>query len=85
MAEPYVDRTNQVSKFREKKIGKHIMLFGKDTEVDTTARSSARPMFDGDLLIQGDVLVSVDQENLDMANASTRRRTRSTLHSPCSG
>ncbi len=34
------------------------MLFGRDTEADANARSNARQMFDGDMLIHGDLLVS---------------------------
>ena len=33
------------------------MLFGRDTEADANSRASARSMFDGDLLIHGDLLV----------------------------
>jgi len=34
------------------------MLFGKDTEADANARANVRQMFDGDMLIHGDLLVS---------------------------
>ncbi|WVQ80378.1 hypothetical protein IAT38_002483 [Cryptococcus sp. DSM 104549] len=56
MATPYVDRVNLVSRFKERKFGKNVMLFGRDTEADANARSNARSMFDGDLLVQGDIL-----------------------------
>lgn len=33
------------------------MLFGRDIEADANSRSNGRSMFDGDLLVHGDVLV----------------------------
>lgn len=57
MAEPYIDRTNIISRYKERKHGRNIMLFGKDCDADANSRSNARMMFDGDLLIQGDLLV----------------------------
>lgn len=47
-----------VSRYKERKFGKNILLFGGDTDADANSRSNARSMFDGDLLIQGDMLVS---------------------------
>jgi actin-related protein 5 len=58
MSDPYVDRPNVISRYKEKKFGRQYMLFGKDCDVDAASRSSGRTMFDGDLLIQGDLLVS---------------------------
>lgn len=58
MSEPYVDRPNVIARYKEKKFGRQYMLFGKDGDVDAMSRSSQRTMYDGDLLIQGDLLVS---------------------------
>ena len=58
MATPYIDRLNVVSRYKERKQGRNIMLFGQDTEIEANARANTRQMFDGDLLIHGDVLVS---------------------------
>lgn len=33
------------------------MLFGRDTEADANSRGNTRSMFDGDLLVHGDILV----------------------------
>jgi actin-related protein 5 len=60
MSTPYVDRPNVIARYKEKKFGRQYMLFGKDADVDAMSRSSGRTMFDGDLLIQGDLLVSCD-------------------------
>jgi hypothetical protein len=57
MTEPYIDRLNVVARFRERKQGRNILLFGRDTDADANARSNARSPFDGDLLIHGDVMV----------------------------
>jgi len=57
MSEPYIDRPNMVSRYKEKKFGRQYILFGKDGDVDAMSRSSQRSMFDGDLLIQADILV----------------------------
>ena len=61
MNEPYVDRLNLVSRYKERKYGKNIMLFGRDAEADANARSNIRQMFDGDLLLHVDMLVSHDR------------------------
>ncbi|OWZ72772.1 hypothetical protein AYX14_01810 [Cryptococcus neoformans] len=53
---PYIDRINMVSRYKERKFGKNVLLFGGDTDADANSRSNARSMFDGDLLIQGDML-----------------------------
>jgi len=58
MSDPYVDRPNVIARYKEKKFGRQYMLFGKDGDVDAMSRSSQRTMYDGDLLIQGDLLVS---------------------------
>lgn len=59
MTEPYIDRLNVVARFRERKQGRNILLFGRDTDADANARSNARSPFDGDLLIHGDVMVGL--------------------------
>jgi len=57
MSDPYIDRPNMVSRYKEKKFGRQYMLFGKDGDVDAMSRSSQKAMFEGDLLIQADILV----------------------------
>lgn len=59
MSEPYIDRTNIIARFKERKYGRNIMLFGRDCDADANSRSNIRAMHDGDLLIQGDMLVSL--------------------------
>ncbi|WVQ64772.1 uncharacterized protein L199_002940 [Kwoniella botswanensis] len=56
MSTPYVDRPNIIAKYRERKFGRNLLLFGRDTEVDANSRSNIRTMFDGDLLIHSDLL-----------------------------
>ncbi|KAK4686158.1 actin-related protein 5, partial [Tremellales sp. Uapishka_1] len=56
MKSPYIDRINLVSRFKERKHGKNVVLFGKDTDADANARSNARQVFDGDMLIHGELL-----------------------------
>lgn len=58
MATPYIDRANVISRYKDKKYARQLMLFGKDCDVDAASRSNGRYMFDGDLLIQGDLIVS---------------------------
>lgn len=57
MSTPYIDRMNVISRYKERKAGRNTMLFGRDTEVDANARGNARSMFDGDLLVHGEILV----------------------------
>ena len=59
MSEPYIDKTNIISRYKERKQGKNVLLFGRDTEIDANARTNAKQMFDGDLLIHGDILVGL--------------------------
>lgn len=59
MAEPYIDRANMVARYRDKKFGRQVLLFGKDVETDSGAKGNIRQMFDGDLLVQQDILVSL--------------------------
>lgn len=58
MDSPYIDRPNIVSRYRERKLGRNTLLFGNDVEVDANSRSQSRTMFDGDMLIHGDLMVS---------------------------
>lgn len=58
MATPYIDRPNVISRYKDKRYARQLLLFGKDCDVDATSRSNGRTMFDGDMLIQGDLLVS---------------------------
>ena len=58
MSTPYIDRLNTISRYKERKLGRNLLLFGRDVEVDANSRSNARQMFDGDLLVQPDLLVS---------------------------
>ena len=60
MSTPYIDRTNIIAKYKDKKINKNILLFGSDVEADASSRSSTKLMFDGDLLVHQDVLVCPD-------------------------
>lgn len=58
MAEPWIDRANMIARYRDKKYGRQVLLFGKDVETDSGAKGNIRQMFDGDLLVQQDILVS---------------------------
>ncbi|WVQ93832.1 hypothetical protein IAU59_000910 [Kwoniella sp. CBS 9459] len=53
---PYIDRPNLIARYKDRKQGKNLMLFGRDTEVDANSRSNVRQMFDGDLLIHSDLM-----------------------------
>ncbi|WWC58082.1 uncharacterized protein I303_100617 [Kwoniella dejecticola CBS 10117] len=56
MNTPYIDRPNITARYKERKFGRNLLLFGRDTEVDANSRSNIRSMFDGDLLIHSDLL-----------------------------
>ncbi|ORY34334.1 putative actin-like protein ARP5 [Naematelia encephala] len=56
MSSPYVDRLNVISRYRERKNFRNLMLFGSDVDADATSRSNTRYMFDGDMLVHGDLL-----------------------------
>lgn len=58
MSKPYIDNPNVIARYRERKIGKNMLLFGNYVDADANSRSNTRNMFDGDLLIHGDLLVS---------------------------
>ncbi|ODN97180.1 hypothetical protein I350_08160 [Cryptococcus amylolentus CBS 6273] len=53
---PYIDTLNQVSKYKDRKSGQNVLLFGSDAEADASSRSNTRSMYDGDILTQPDVL-----------------------------
>lgn len=57
MESPYIVRPNVVARYRERKLGRNTLLFGNDIEVDANSRSNGRTMFDGDILVHGDLLV----------------------------
>lgn len=57
MSTPYIDSPNVIARYRERKIGKNMLLFGNYVDADANSRSNTRNMFDGDLLIHGDLLV----------------------------
>lgn len=54
---PYIHRPNVVARYRERKNGRNMMLFGRDVEIDANSRSNGKSMFDGDLLVHSDLLV----------------------------
>jgi actin-related protein 5 len=58
MSTPWIDRPNVVSRYRDRKVGRNTLLFGQDVEVDANSRSNGRSMYDGDMLIHSDLLVS---------------------------
>ncbi|TYJ51768.1 hypothetical protein B9479_007640 [Cryptococcus floricola] len=53
---PYIDTLNQVSKYKDRKSGQNVLLFGSDAEADASSRSNTRSMYDGDIFTQPDVL-----------------------------
>lgn len=57
MSTPYIDNPNVIARYRERKVGKNMLLFGNYVDADANSRSNTRNMFDGDLLIHGDLLV----------------------------
>jgi actin-related protein 5 len=73
MSDPYIDRPNMVSRYKEKKFGRQYMLFGKDGDVDAMSRSSQKAMFEGDLLIQADILVSLTNYERERELTMTRK------------
>ena len=64
MSTPYIDRLNVISKYKERKIGRNVLLFGRDSESDSMARSSTKQMYDGDILVHADVLVGAANDEL---------------------
>lgn len=57
-AAPHVARQSIISKFKDRKSNRQIMLFGEDVEVDAQARANIKSMWDGEALVNGEVLVS---------------------------
>lgn len=78
MKTPYIDRTNVISRYKDKKHARQLLLFGKDCDVDAASRSNGRYMYDGDMLIQGDLLVRVLALLRELDMLMRDRRTRST-------
>jgi hypothetical protein len=60
MKTPYIDRPNVISRYKDKRYARQFMLFGKDCDVDAASRSNGRFMYDGDMLLQGDLLVGLN-------------------------
>lgn len=54
--------TNVVSKFRERKSNKPLLLFGESIDVESGARAQARTAWEGDVLLNFDALVSIFME-----------------------
>lgn len=80
MSTPYIDNPNVIARYRERKIGKNMLLFGNYVDADANSRSNTRNMFDGDLLIHGDLLVGAGHGRL-----LTWEGMRTRLHVPHSG
>lgn len=79
MSTPYIDSPNVIARYRERKLGKNMLLFGNYVDADANSRSNTRNMFDGDLLIHGDLLVSpIFKEPADDGR-NARSITRSSL------
>lgn len=83
MRTPYVDRTNIIARYKERKHGRNVLLFGQDTDADANSRSNARQMFDGDMLVHGDLLVRIRTWTIRSSSSGTDglRRAHSTSHS----
>ena len=77
MSTPYVDSPNVIARYRERKIGKNMLLFGNYVDADANSRSNTRNMFDGDLLIHGDLLVSLRYERAADVGRNVLSITRS--------
>lgn len=50
---------NAVAKYKERKFGKQLLLFGDDIESESGARGQAKTPWEGDVLLNFDALVSV--------------------------
>ena len=50
---------NIVSKYKERKAGKQLLLFGDAVDAESGARSQAKTPWEGDVLLNFDALVSV--------------------------
>lgn len=49
---------NAVAKYKERKFGKQLLLFGDDIESESGARGQAKTPWEGDVLLNFDALVS---------------------------
>lgn len=50
---------NIVSKYKERKAGKQLLLFGDAVDAESGARSQAKTPWEGDVLLNFDALVSI--------------------------
>lgn len=48
-----------MSRYKDRKNNRTVLLYGAGAEVDATTRAHSRPVWEGDLLLNGDNLVSV--------------------------
>jgi actin-related protein 5 len=56
---PHIARQSQITKYRDRKSNKQVTLFGEDVDLDAQARANVKSMWDGEALINGEVLVSL--------------------------
>lgn len=72
-AAPHVARQSQITKYRDRKSNKQVTLFGEDVDLDAQARANVKSMWDGEALINGEVLVSdrLSVNRADTAQEST--------------
>lgn len=50
---------NSVSRYRERKTNRPVLLFGESTNIDATSRAQSKQPWEGDLLLNFDALVRV--------------------------
>lgn len=55
--QPYINEPNQAAKFTSRKSVRTVM-YGRDCEADNTAKGYIKPIFDGDILLTNELLVS---------------------------
>ncbi|KAJ9115507.1 hypothetical protein QFC22_005265 [Naganishia vaughanmartiniae] len=55
-SQPYINEPNQAAKFTSRKSVRTVM-YGRDCEVDNTAKGYIKPIFDGDILLTNELLV----------------------------
>jgi hypothetical protein len=51
-------RDQLVSKYKDRKLNKTVLLYGREAEMDAAARGHAKQIWDGDVLTGADYLVS---------------------------
>ncbi|CDZ96567.1 Actin-related protein-Arp5p [Phaffia rhodozyma] len=56
---PRIVQDQVVSRYRDRKSGKTVLLYGQDVEVDAASRSGARSVFEGDVLCNFDLMEHV--------------------------